>query len=160
MAGGALPRKFQNFDSPSIASCMVLKPVSRCVEIDICMRLPSAGETRVECKVSIMLPSIYQTAVNLLPQSADVTLVAVSIFVIAYVYYNYGARQQKTTQSFRQPPRLKSLPVIGSIPYLPGLQQFHTFFLEKLPTMGPVIGFNILSRLEPMHRCLFSCIRQ
>jgi hypothetical protein len=109
--------------------------------------LMAAGVERRPASVDNMLPITVQSTVDLL-QSTDVAIVFVCAFVVAYVGFKLGiGHQPEATKSFRQPPRLKSLPVIGSIPYLPaGLRHMHTYFMEKLPTMGPVIGFNIMSR--------------
>ena len=40
------------------------------------------------------------------------------------------------------PPSIGCLPIVGSLPYLPGPRQMHTFFAEKAQVLGDVISFN------------------
>jgi cytochrome P450 len=43
-------------------------------------------------------------------------------------------------KSRKYPPMIASLPVVGSLPFLPSYSNLHTFFTEKSQTMGGIIG--------------------
>jgi len=40
----------------------------------------------------------------------------------------------------KYPPMIRSVPIMGSLPFMPDYSHFHTFFAEKSQTMGGIIG--------------------
>ena len=41
------------------------------------------------------------------------------------------------------PPSIGALPLVGSLPYLPGFSTMHTFFAEKARELGDVVSFKV-----------------
>ena len=70
-------------------------------------------------------------------------LVFLGLFFIACVYYKRTLPMD--IEDFI-PPTIRSLPVIGSLPFLPHPEKSHFWFLDKLSTMGGVIGFYAMSK--------------
>jgi len=75
----------------------------------------------------------------------ETLFVFLGLFFMAYVYYKrtYPVDFQGTL-----PPTLKSLPIIGSLPFLPDFETMHFWFMDKLPTMGGIVGFYARSRYK------------
>jgi hypothetical protein len=65
----------------------------------------------------------------------------------AYIYiYVYKRRKHASDDGRSLPPTLTVLPVIGSLPFLPLPHKMHIWFMERIPTMGAVVGFYARSK--------------
>ena len=90
-------------------------------------------------------------------------LVFSSLFYGVYIYiYIYNRRKHATHDSRSLPPTLSALPVIGSLPFLPMPHKMHVWFMERIPTMGAVVGFYARSKqvkLGPFYAAdkIFAC---
>ena len=57
-----------------------------------------------------------------------------------------GLSPSRGPTSRKYPPMIRSLPIVGSLPFLPSYSHLHTFFAEKSQTMGGIIGCYMGSR--------------
>ena len=81
----------------------------------------------------------------MLPACNDVgaLMVFVGLFAITYVYYNRTSLFRSSSGDQNSPPAVKSYPLVGSLLSLPHPETMHIWFLEKLPTLGGVIGLMV-----------------
>ena len=77
-------------------------------------------------------------------EDLNTVLIFLGLFFIAFVYYKRTLPTALYVDS--RPPTLKTLPVIGSLPFMPRYETNHFWFLDKLPTMGGIIGYYAMSK--------------
>jgi len=73
--------------------------------------------------------------------------VFLGMFGITYIVMKWMTRRAAVGQGeHRHPPCLRSIPVVGSIPFMPQYQQMHTRFMAMTEQMGNVIAMYIGSK--------------
>jgi cytochrome P450 len=74
----------------------------------------------------------------------DFSFVEVAIaFAVLYVMYKLFVKNKTVSKA---PPSLPSLPIVGSLPFLSGLDQLHVCFAEKAKRYGNIFSFNAAGR--------------
>lgn len=89
---------------------------------------------------------------TLTPENIEVLILFFGAFLIAYVFYKLTLPVSHTTT---YPPTLMSVPFFGSLPFMPKANKIHIWFMDKLPTMGSLIGFHARSRQVFQLHCQF-----
>ena len=72
----------------------------------------------------------------------------VGVFVVAYsaTYIVMKLFTKKSTGGHKYPPCMRTLPIIGSIPFIPDFHAMHIGFLRMTEQLGNVFSFYIGSR--------------
>ena len=77
------------------------------------------------------------------------SLVSVSLGLATYTLYRLVAGRRAAPRGrggLRAPSALPSLPLLGSLPFLSGLENLHSFLSEKTKRYGNVFSFDAGSR--------------
>ena len=100
----------------------------------------------VKALIRIGRRSVFCSCVKPIMMLPDTRLLAIfaGTFVVAYVVWNFMRDTRKRGTS--RPPTLWSLPLIGSIFFLPDFQIWHKEFLKMSAKIGNVFAFYIGSQ--------------
>jgi hypothetical protein len=71
-------------------------------------------------------------------------------FFLAYIVLRKVRQAGAQTGSLTLPPTLPTLPIFGSVFYLPSFSKFHEGLFEKRKTLGGIFGFYLGSRFVLM----------
>jgi hypothetical protein len=80
---------------------------------------------------------------ELTPDEIETLILFLGAFLIAYVFYKLSPSADNVAT---YPPTLMSVPFFGSLPFMPKASMMHIWFMDKLPTMGNLIGFHARNR--------------
>ena len=72
-------------------------------------------------------------------------LVFAGTFAAAYILLKF-ATNKRIPPHLRKVPALPWIPVIGSLPFIGGLEKWHEYFLEQSKRLGKVVVFYIGTR--------------
>jgi len=76
--------------------------------------------------------------------NASLSAIFAGALVVAYVVWKFVRGTH--TGGARKPPSIRSLPLIGSLPFLPGPRLWHKEFLTLSAKLGNVFAFHIGSQ--------------
>ena len=102
----------------------------------VCLHIDSIHKN---VEVSLISNCSYNKATMLLPDARS-SAVFVGTFVVAYVVWKF-VRDTRTRATRRRPRSLWSLPLIGSILFLPVFRIWHKEFLKMSGKIGNVFAF-------------------
>lgn len=60
-------------------------------------------------------------------------------FLLTHAFLTFLRRKKRAGNL---PPGLPSVPILGSIPFMPELDRSHVFLMEKAKELGPVFTFS------------------
>jgi len=65
---------------------------------------------------------------------------------MAYVVMKWWTRRRSPGELRRYPPSLRSIPILGSLPFLPLFEKMNTEFMAMTEQLGNVFAFYIGNR--------------
>ena len=77
---------------------------------------------------------------------SGVLIVFAVVFTIAYVLLNWQRPKVNDGLGLRLPPALPAVPILGSLPFFPGVDDIPAYFLKKSKELGAVFSFYAGSR--------------